>query len=431
MVTLKVSGIDCYYGSIKALENITFTVREGELVGILGPNGSGKTTLLRTISRTLKPKIGAVLLDDVSVYDMSVRDAAKNIAVVPQETTFTFDFTALDVVLMGRHPYIDRFGTESKEDLAIAKKAMELTNTWHLADRPMNELSGGEKQLVLIARALTQEPKVLLLDEPTTHLDVNHQIEIMDLLKGICKANALVVLAVFHDFNLAARYCDSAILLNRGKIYSIGSINAVLTTENIKKVFRINAVVKRHPITDQLYVVPLSTLKPNIDQTKNITIHITCGGGTGASLMKELLERGYLVTAGVLNTLDTDHDVACALGVPVVSEAPFSPITEENYRSNLEMMNKASAIVVTSVPFGYGNLLNLKAAKEALEKGIPTFVINEVPIEQRDFTKGEAEKLLLELKRKGAVFVSCRSELLPLIEKLEEKLKGKFIKEMR
>jgi iron complex transport system ATP-binding protein len=429
MVTLRIRGVDCYYGSIKVLENITFTVREGEMVGILGPNGSGKTTLLRTISRTLKPKVGTVLIDDVNVYEMGVKDIARNIAVVPQEATFTFEFTSLDVVLMGRHPYIDRFGRESREDLAVAEKAMELTNTLPLACRPVNELSGGEKQLVLIARALAQEPKVLLLDEPTTHLDINHQIEIMDLLREICKVKALIVLAVFHDFNLAARYCDSAILLNQGRIYAIGPIDAVLNAENIRRVFRINAVVKRHPITQQLYVIPLSTLKTNINRAGDITIHIICGGGTGASLMKKLLEQGYSVTAGVPNTLDTDHDVACSLGIPVVSEAPFSPITKENYMANMEMINRASAIVVTSVPFGYGNLLNLKAAKEALERGIPTFIIDEVPINQRDFTKGKAEKLLLELKRKGAIFVKSEDELLNLVGTL--KWKGRLAEEVR
>ncbi|MHA1632023.1 MAG: ABC transporter ATP-binding protein [Candidatus Freyarchaeota archaeon] len=427
LVTLRISGVDCSYGSIKALENITFSVRGGELLGILGPNGSGKTTLLRTISRTLKPKIGTVFLDDINVYDMSVRDAAKNIAVVPQETISTFDFTALDIVLMGRNPYTDRLGTESREDLAIAKRAMELTNTWHLADRPVSELSGGEKQLVLIARALTQEPKVLLLDEPTAHLDINNQIEIMDLLREICKGEELIVLAVFHDFNLAARYCDSAILLNEGRIFSIGSIDTVLTSENIEKVFRIEAIVKRHPITHQLYVVPLSTSKPSTKRSGGITIHVICGGGTGASLMKKLLERGYSVTAGVLNTLDTDHEAACMLGIPVVSEAPFSLITEENHRANLEMISRAYAVVVTSVPFGYGNLRNLEAAKEALERGIPTFVIDEVPIKRRDFTKGEAEKLLSELKSKGAEFVGSQSELLSSLDKLEGKLKPKKV----
>lgn len=421
MVTLRISGVDVSYGSIKALENITFSVRGGEFVCILGPNGSGKTTLLRTISRILKPRIGTIFLDDISIYDMSVRDIAKNIAVVPQGTLSTFNFTALDIVLMGRNPYISRFGMESKEDLGIAKRAMELTNTWHLADRPINELSEGEKQLILIARALAQEPKVLLLDEPTAHLDINHQIEIMDLLKEICKKKELAVLAVFHDFNLAARYCDSAILLNKGRIFSIGSIDTVLTRENINKVFRIDVIVRRHPITNQLYVIPLSTSKPNNTQLRSITVHVICGGGTGASLMKKLLEHGYFVTAGVLNVLDTDHDAACALGIPVISEAPFSSITEENHRANLEMIRRANVVVVTSVPFGYGNLRNLEAAKEALEIGIPTFVIDEVPIKQRDFTKGEAERLLSELKNKGAEFIRNQNELLSLLEKLKEK----------
>ncbi|MDH5364323.1 MAG: ABC transporter ATP-binding protein, partial [Dehalococcoidia bacterium] len=203
MVTLRISGIDCHYGSIKALDNVTFSSREGEFAGILGPNGSGKTTLLKAISRTLKPRVGTVFLGDINIYDMKIKEVAKNLAVVPQEAIATFDFTALDVVLMGRNPYIDRFRMESREDIAIAKRVMELTNTWDFADRPVNELSGGEKQLVIIARALTQEPKVLLLDEPTTHLDISHQMSIMDILREVCKEKELVVLAVFHDFNLA------------------------------------------------------------------------------------------------------------------------------------------------------------------------------------------------------------------------------------
>ncbi|MFQ6080540.1 MAG: ABC transporter ATP-binding protein [Candidatus Bathyarchaeia archaeon] len=413
---MRISGIDCYYGSIKALENITFSARGGEFVGILGPNGSGKTTLLRTISRTLKPKIGAVFLDDIDIYDMKSRDVAKNVAVVPQETIATFHFTALDIVLMGRNPYIDRFKMESREDLAIAKKVMELTNTWHLADRPVNELSGGEKQLVIIARALAQDPKVLLLDEPTVHLDINHQIEIMDLLRKICKEKDLVVLAVFHDFNLATRYCDSAMLLNNGRIFSIGPIDTVLTGENIKKVFQVNMIVKQHPITNMLYIVPLSTSRPKITPSKNIIIHIICGGGTGAPIMRTLLEHGYGVTTGVLNTLDTDHDAACTLGIPVVSEAPFSPITEEAYKANLAMIDEASMVVVSNVPFGYGNLKNLEAAKVALEKGIRTIIVEETPIQQRDFTNGEAQSLLRELKSKGAIIVKSCNEALSILK---------------
>ncbi|MDH5663468.1 MAG: ABC transporter ATP-binding protein, partial [Candidatus Bathyarchaeota archaeon] len=393
MVTLRISGIDCYYGSIKALDNVTFSSREGEFAGILGPNGSGKTTLLKAISRTLTPRVGTVFLDDINIYDMKIREVAKNVAVVPQEAVATFDFTALDVVLMGRNPYIDRFRMESREDLAVAKRVMELTNTWDLADRPVNELSGGEKQLVIIARALTQEPKVLLLDEPTTHLDISHQISIMDILRGVCKEKKLVVLAVFHDFNLATRYCDSAMLLNNGSIFSIGPIDTVLTGENIKKVFRVDMIVKRHPITESLYVVPLSISRSKITQSKDIIVHMICGHGTGAPLMKLLLEHGYGVTTGVHSTLDTDYDAACTLGIPVVSEAPFSPITEENHKANLAMIDEASAIVVSNVPFGFGNLKNLEAAKVALERGKMTVIVEETPIQQRDFTDGKAQSL--------------------------------------
>ena len=420
MVTLRISGIDCYYGSIKALDNVTFSSREGEFAGILGPNGSGKTTLLKAISRTLTPRVGTVFLDDINIYDMKIREVAKNVAVVPQEAVATFDFTALDVVLMGRNPYIDRFRMESREDLAVAKRVMELTNTWDLADRPVNELSGGEKQLVIIARALTQEPKVLLLDEPTTHLDISHQISIMDILRGVCKEKKLVVLAVFHDFNLATRYCDSAMLLNNGSIFSIGPIDTVLTGENIKKVFRVDMIVKRHPITESLYVVPLSISRSKITQSKDIIVHMICGHGTGAPLMKLLLEHGYGVTTGVHSTLDTDYDAACTLGIPVVSEAPFSPITEENHKANLAMIDEASAIVVSNVPFGFGNLKNLEAAKAALERGKMTVIVEETPIQQRDFTDGKAQSLLEELKSKGAITVKSRKEALSILKALRK-----------
>lgn len=415
MVTLRVSGIDCYYGSTRALNNITFLVGEGEFAGILGPNGSGKTTLLKAISRSIKPRVGTVFLDNTNVYDMKIKEVARNVGVVPQVAIAPFDFTALDVVLMGRNPYINRFEMESKEDLTIAKRVMELTNTWNLAERPVNELSGGEKQLVMIARALTQEPKVLLLDEPTTHLDIGHQISIMNILREVCKEKELVVLAVFHDFNLATRYCDSAMLLNKGRISSIGTIESVLTGENIKKVFGVDMMVKRHPITDSLYVVPLSISGFKITQPKDAIVHMICGHGTGSPLMELLLERGYGVTAGVLSTLDTDYDTACTLGIPVVSEAPFSPITEENHKANLAMIDEASAIVVSNVPFGYGNLRNLEAAKVGLEKEKAIVIIEPKPINQIDFTSGKAQSLLEELESKGAITVKTRKEALSII----------------
>jgi iron complex transport system ATP-binding protein len=421
LVLLNVDGVECRYGSVKVLEDVSLSVEGGDFVGILGPNGSGKTTLLKSISRTLKPQKGTILLNEADIYSLKSVDVAKQMAVVPQDTSIGFNFAALDIVLMGRNPHMTRFQMESEKDIAVARKVMNLTNIWHLAERPINELSGGEKQRVIIARALAQEPKILLLDEPLTHLDIVNQLEIMDLVKELCVKEKLIVLAVFHDFNLAARYCKSAIMLKDGKIFAAGSLAEVLTSENIKGVFNVDAIVKKHLVTNSIFVIPLSPQKAS--PSRKCSIHIICGAGTGTALMKVLLDEGYSVTAGVLNVLDTDFETAQFLKIPVTTEAPFSPITEKTHKANLAMISKASTVVLTSVPFGYGNLQNLEAAREALDRGIPTFVIEEVPIERRDFTGGKASALLTELKSKGAEFVKDQNELLSILNVSVEKLK--------
>ncbi|RSN72857.1 MAG: heme ABC transporter ATP-binding protein [Thermoproteota archaeon] len=411
---LKVCNIECYYESTKVLDGISFSINPGDFVGVLGPNGSGKTTLLRALSRVLKPRIGAVFLEDSNIYLMKNREVAKNIAVVPQDAAPAgFNLTVLDFVLMGRHPHMSRFKMESEKDFAIAKRAMEMTNTLYLAGKNINELSGGERQRVLIARALTQEPKVLLLDEPTSHLDVNNQLEIMELLKRLCLERKMAVLAVLHDFNIASHYCDSLILLNGGRIVSMGAVDDVLTSENIKKVFQVDAIVKRNPITGSLYVIPALIRRKETDQ--DFSIHIICGAGTGTGLMKILAEMGFNLTVGVLNAPDTDYETAQLLNIPSVIEAPFSPISEENYRANLEIILRSDAVVISSVPFGYANLKNLEAAREAIKRGIPVIVLDDIPIEQRDFTKGEATEIIRELRDKGAVFVRNEQDLLNAI----------------
>jgi iron complex transport system ATP-binding protein len=243
----------------------------------------------------------------------------------------------------------------------------------------------------------------------------------MDLVKELCVKEGLIILAVFHDLNLAARYCNSAVLLKNGRIFSAGNMATVLTSENIKSVFRVDAIVKKHLVTNSIFVIPLSPQKPT--PSKKCSIHVICGAGTGTALMKILLDEGYSATAGVLNVLDTDFETAQFLKIPVTIEAPFSPITEKTHKANLEMIRKASTVVLTSVPFGFGNLQNLEAAREALEMGIPTFVVEEIPIERRDFTQGKATALLAELRNKGAVFVKDQTELLSLLNVSAEKLR--------
>ncbi|MCW3129313.1 MAG: ATP-binding cassette domain-containing protein [Methanophagales archaeon] len=413
---LEIKDVDAYYGSVKILDGIDFSASHGELLGVIGPNGSGKTTLLRTISRILKPKVGTILLEGRDVQGMKDKEFSRNFAAVPQDTTINFDFSALDIVLMGRNPHLGRLELEGEEDIEIARRCMELTNCWHLAERPITELSGGERQLVIIARALTQEPKVLLLDEPTSHLDINYQIEIMELLKRLTSEEKLIVVAVIHDLNLAAQYCDRLALLHEGKIVSLGTQAQVLTAENIKNTFGADVIIKKHALTDHCFISPVpSLLKRQNKNEAELTIHLICGGGEGASLMHELCERGYRVTAGVVNMLDTDQEVAKLLNIPVVTEAPFSPITEEAFQAHLALIDKANVVVLCNTPFGYGNLKNLEVAERALERNKPLLVFDATRIEERDFTNGEATKRFIALKDKGAIMVKSQEEVLKLL----------------
>ena len=416
-MTLEIKDIDAYYGNVKVLGNVDFSAAYGELLGVIGPNGSGKTTLLRTISRILKPKVGTILLEGEEVMEMKNKEFSRKFAAVAQDTSVNFDFTALDIVLMGRNPHLGRLELETERDVEIARRCMELTNCWHLAERPITELSGGERQLVIIARALTQEPKVLLLDEPTSHLDINYQIEIMELLKRLTSHEGLIVIAVIHDLNLAAQYGDRLILMHKGKIVSTGTQQEVLTAENIKKTFGADVIVKKHALTNLCYVLPVPSpvKRPPEASSKNnagITIHLMCGGGEGISLMHLLSGKGYNVTAGVVNMLDTDCEVAQLLNIPVVTEAPFSPITEEVFQAHLALITQADVVVLCGIPFGFGNLKNIEAAEVALEMGKSVLVFEEKSIEKRDFTGGEAAKRFIALKNKGAVVVRNQEEVL-------------------
>lgn len=418
---LVVQGVECYYNSVKVLENVSFTVTSGHFLGIIGPNGSGKTTLLKTIAGVLKPKVGSVLIDNQEIHKLKRVEVAQKIGVVPQNPSTSFNFTVLDVVLMGRNPYLERMKGEGLNDLLIAKQAMKLTGTLHLANRYIEELSGGERQRVIIARALAQNPKVLLLDEPTQHLDINHQLEIMGLLVKLCKENMLTVIMVIHDINLAARYCDSIIVMKQGRIIAMGSCEETLTKQNIEEAFSINVVVKRHPITGSLYIVPLQKITEK-RPVRKLKIHLICGGGTGGVLMRKIVDEGFELTAGVLNVIDSDYETAEALGIPTVCEAPFSPITDENHKNNMDLICKADVVLVANTPFGFSNIRNLEAAKEALEKGKKVVVIQETPCNERDYTGGIASDIFRRLEKKGAIFVENQEKAITIIKALEEGL---------
>lgn len=248
MFNLRVCGVTLSYGNRIVLRDIDLEVKPGEMVGIIGPNGCGKSTLIKGITGLIAPRSGQIFINGQNIARMSRGDLARVMAVVPQDPVLPELFTAFEIVLMGRTPHLSRFGYEGERDLAITQRAMEETKTITFAQRRVGELSGGERQRLTIARALAQQPKMILLDEPTAHLDINHQIETLDLFRKLCLEQGLVAITATHDLNLAAQYCQRLVMFSQGRIYCQGTPHQVINPENIKQVYGAEVCVYPHPV---------------------------------------------------------------------------------------------------------------------------------------------------------------------------------------
>ncbi|GAA5063415.1 iron complex transport system ATP-binding protein [Thermocatellispora tengchongensis] len=253
-----VDGLRVEAGKSVILDGVDLTVPPGRMLALVGPNGAGKTTLLRTIAGLHRPSRGRVLLEDRPVHSLRPQVLARRIAYLPQDTALSFPFTAYQVTLMGRHPHMGRFALEGAADHEAAEQAMAATGTTRLADRSMATLSGGERQLVLLAKALAQDAPVLLADEPVSALDLRHQLAVLQLLRA-CADAGRTVLVVLHDLNLAARYCTELALLAGGRVLAAGEPAHVLTPAHLHEAYGVRAVVRRDDVTDSLTVTALET----------------------------------------------------------------------------------------------------------------------------------------------------------------------------
>jgi iron complex transport system ATP-binding protein len=397
---LRLEGVTAGYGNRTAVRNVDLSVNAGEVVGLVGPNGSGKTTLVRVASRTLRPWSGRVRVDGQDPYSIPARHAARSVAVVPQEFAPVFSFTVLEVILMGRSPYLSPWGGGGELDYRRAREAAESVRVQHLADRPVEELSGGEKQRVVLAQALAQDAPVLLLDEPTTHLDLRHVVGILDIVRSLAVSEEKAVLGIFHDLNLASGYCDRLVAIDSGEVVAEGRPESVVTRRFIRDVYDVEGEVVPHFATGRPTVLlgpPLEPARPGAP----VRAHVVGGAGRGAPVMRALAELGYEVTAGALHATDTDATVAERLNLARVTVPPFSVVDEEARREVVGMMRRASLVVMCDAPFGPGNVGNIHAALEAVRAGARVVVIDEVPMRERDFTGGEAASLWNELIRAG------------------------------
>ncbi len=410
-VLLSVHGVNYSYDSSLALDGLSFDVQQGEMVAIVGPNGCGKSTLLKCMSKVLRPQAGAVFLDKQDIRTLIAKDVAKMLAVVPQETMLEFDFSVAEVVLMGRQPYLGLLKREGKKDLSMVRQALELTSTLHLADRNVHSLSGGERQRVVIARALAQEPQIILLDEPTSHLDINFQSEILSVLDELNKKHKITIIAVMHDLNMAAQYFSRMMLLSGGKIMMVGTPEMVLTAPNIKEAYGCDVLVERRHACSHLFISPLLSPHKNVRGESGVKVHLVCGGGTGSSLLCAMYAYGWSVTAGVLSQGDSDWEQAHLQGIEVVDVPPFALPGDDEFERNLNLMRNADLVVLSAVPFGRGNLQNLYAVKEAQAENVPVFVVDSVPVDKRDYTGGEASCLYRGILQDGACVLKDEKEL--------------------
>ncbi len=419
-IMLRTDKIKFSYAQKKVLKGIDLAIEAGSFIGIIGPNASGKSTLLKNISKSLKSDSGTVYLDHKLLNDYSSLELAKKMAVVPQNTEVNFNFNVYDIIMMGRHPYQKRWSGLSQQDRKIVKEVMEVTDTLKLKQKLINDLSGGERQRVIIARALAQKPEVLLLDEPTSSLDINYQGEIYDLLNHLNQEFNLTIITVSHDLNLTAQYCQELILLKEGKIYAAGTAEEVLTEENIKAVYQAEVLIKTNPLSDR----PFITLVPQANRVKkrkekDFKIHVIAGGGTAKNFLYKLDNLGYQLSIGVLNVGDADWQAAKELGIQIVEAPPFIDISEKEILKNRELIEKADLIILSDLPFGHGNLANLEVLLDYADKA--KILFSNLDIKKRDYIEGKAEKIwnkLLEQAEKIHL-LKDKSNLIKKIQKLE------------
>src|SRR5450830_662579 len=231
--SISVSNLSFSYNENLTLKNLSFEIEKNSFVSILGPNGAGKSTLVNLISKVMPIEAGEIVIEGKNIRDLNHIEIAKKVAVVPQYTSLGFNFSVYEIILMGRYPYLSRFKGEKQEDYRIVNEVMELTHTDIFKDRKYNELSGGERQRVIIAQTLVQDSPIIILDEPTSHLDINFQIEFMELFYSLYKKKGKTIIGIFHDINLAIQYSEKIMLLKEGNIYCYGDVKDVINRTNI------------------------------------------------------------------------------------------------------------------------------------------------------------------------------------------------------
>jgi len=394
-----IKNLDYSIDDVKILKDINLCVGRGEFVGLIGPNGAGKTTLLKCIGGIYSYNSGEIYVNHLNIKHTDCKKVAREVSLMHQNTHITFPFPAIDVVLTGRYPYLKRFETESSEDYRIARKYMSYTDTLKFESKPVTNMSGGERQRVLFAKVLTQETDLILLDEPTASLDISHEEQIFKYCNELV-ANGKTAIVAVHDLKLASRYCSRLVLMKDGEIISDGSVEEVLTPENLSVAYGVRAVVYKNRITGLL---DFYTHKLEHGKSRK-KIHVIGGGGSASGIIRQLFEYGHEVSTGVLFPGDSDLQCADVFGIKTVVSEPFNGISEQYFNKNVEYIKDADLTVLCNMPFGIQNIKNLEAASFAKN----LVIIEDDPPMSRDYTCGQALKIYEKLAQKAIITTSAK-----------------------
>lgn len=384
---IDVKNITIKYGKHKVVNNLSFSVSKGEFCSIIGPNGAGKSTILKSIMKNLSLDKGDIYINGKNINEITHKQKAKIIGFVPQDYYLSFDFSVYDIVAMGRNPYIEKFKKSNFDDEKIIEDVLIKTNTIELKEKSFNSLSGGEKQRVIIARALAQQPEILILDEATSNLDIHHQLDILELIYSLNREDNMTVLTIMHDLNLAARFSDKVILLDKSGIVKTGSPDEVMCEDVLKQVYDMEMIVRDNKLLCCKEIVPLRIRKQK--QEKALKIHVICGGGTGEYIVQRLYTEGYNISCGILNEGDSDLELCKSLKIKTVTELPFTQFSTQCIEECKKYINNSNIIILTDVAIGHGNIVNIKMITDINDKQI--IILHN---ENRDFVNGDCDKLI-------------------------------------
>jgi len=354
---LRTDKLTVGYGKRSVVSDINVMLMKGQFVCLLGPNGSGKTTILKTIVRMLSPLGGEVYLNDRKVVQMSNQEMAKTTAVVLTEPVSAGLLTAYDIVMLGRQPHSGLISKATIKDREIVIDSLNMVNAGNVAQRYFSELSDGEKQKTLLARALAQEPQLIVLDEPTSHLDAKHRIEVMLILRQLTREKGVTVIASLHDIDLAVKACDVAILIKDGYVLACGMPEDVLQEEMVTQLYGMgNANFNRH----------LGGIELKSKQT-GAGIFVVAGAGTGSSVYRILIKHGYTITTGILPENDIDYQIAESVEAATIKSQAYENMSHDSYLTALKLLDSSRQVIDAGFPVGATNQPNIELLKSALK----------------------------------------------------------------